>query len=274
MKFDVVIGNPPYQEETGASTSAPIWHKFVDLALKVVTVDGYVALIHPSGWRKGKRTFLSTTLRMRSLQFIYLNLSNYQTGKKLFGVNTTADWYIIKNIPSHTTTVIKDSNNILHTLNLSEIETLPDIIPSNGAVDLTGCNSVNVVYNTAYHTQKAWVSNEKTSSFCHPVVYTLKIDGPSLKYTNDTSHGHFGVPKIILGRGKGKPVLDLSGKYGATEFAYYITAKNDDILKKMYNALLTEDCIKLLRDLGSGDAHNYLKEAVSLLSVNFWKEFC
>lgn len=41
LKFDVVIGNPPYQDESvGDSTQAPpIYHKFMDEAYKVTTND-------------------------------------------------------------------------------------------------------------------------------------------------------------------------------------------------------------------------------------------
>lgn len=48
MKFDIIIGNPPYQEETigdNKGFAPPIYHKFIDNAYKVAEV---VELIHPA----------------------------------------------------------------------------------------------------------------------------------------------------------------------------------------------------------------------------------
>ena len=44
FKFDVVIGNPPYQEEsTGGSTQAPpIYHKFMDEAYKIANRVSFI----------------------------------------------------------------------------------------------------------------------------------------------------------------------------------------------------------------------------------------
>ena len=47
VKFDVVIGNPPYQEEANGSSSKdmPIYHRFMEEAYKV---GGKVLLITPA----------------------------------------------------------------------------------------------------------------------------------------------------------------------------------------------------------------------------------
>ena len=52
MKFDIVVGNPPYQEKKeGHSKSQEMWPFFVKSALKILKDDGTLALIHPPGWR-------------------------------------------------------------------------------------------------------------------------------------------------------------------------------------------------------------------------------
>lgn len=47
MKFDVVIGNPPYQENTGGGRSVAIFDKFIEFGTKVATIS---SLITPSRW--------------------------------------------------------------------------------------------------------------------------------------------------------------------------------------------------------------------------------
>lgn len=57
MKFDVVVGNPPYNKGklSGASGSGnSIWEKFLPTLWNYVSDNGYVCFVHPPEWRTNR----------------------------------------------------------------------------------------------------------------------------------------------------------------------------------------------------------------------------
>ena len=49
MKFDVILGNPPYQSEKGTGTQ-PLWPLFVNKSFGLLSSDGKLAMITPNKW--------------------------------------------------------------------------------------------------------------------------------------------------------------------------------------------------------------------------------
>jgi hypothetical protein len=274
MKFDVELFNPPYGDKTGSAQSTTIWHKFVGKALDLLKPNGILCTIHPSGYRKDASTFRKLFNRMKQYQFEFISLSNYKTGLDIFKENTTCDWYVIKNVEKFKNTVVRGVDGKTIEIDMSKVIALPDsnLDKLNKIADYTKQNSVEILKDTTYHTQRDYISKVKDKTFTHPVVYTLKKDGPTFKYSSRTDLGSFTKPKVILGKGKGMPVLDLEGKIGYCEFSYGITGEKE-YLKKVYKALQTPECIQDLNELGSGDGHNYIRSAVELLRKDFWKNY-
>ena len=78
MKFNAIVGNPPYQVMDGGAgaSSVPIYNRFVDISRKLLPL--YISVIMPSRWMTGGRgldTFRDTMLDDQHLQklFDYFN---------------------------------------------------------------------------------------------------------------------------------------------------------------------------------------------------------
>ena len=51
-KYDIIMGNPPYNSKGITKGGGTFWPKFVKLAFDIVSPNGYITFVHPPGWRK------------------------------------------------------------------------------------------------------------------------------------------------------------------------------------------------------------------------------
>ncbi len=59
MKFDVVLGNPPYQSKD--AKKAKLWFSFLEKGLDLVTDDGYLSYVTPDVWVDSNNTVAKKT---------------------------------------------------------------------------------------------------------------------------------------------------------------------------------------------------------------------
>lgn len=276
MKFDVIIGNPPYQLKVGPGKTEPIWHKFVENAFKYLNTDGYLSFIHPTGWRSPVGKFKATQNLLKSKKIITLSVNDFNEGNRIFGVGTAFDWYVIKNSSEKCLTSVIDSNKITSMVDLLNWEYIPnaEFDKFKSLIASEDDEKIKVLYSrSTYGTDKKNIAFEKDDSFRHSCVYTItKKDGINLVYSNVKTKDHFGIPKVIWTNGLGTyPIVDTKGKYGLTQFAYAI---EDDIqnLENIKTALNSEEFLNLMKYIKFTN-NKYDYKVISTFRKDFWKQF-
>jgi hypothetical protein len=279
-KFDVVLGNPPYQTETGSTRSKAIWPEFVKLAADCTADGGYVTLIHPNAWRLGKGKGLDKLhVHLKDFHMQYLVVGDYDTGKKYFGskVGTTADWYVAQKIKVEggLTTVVSSVDKTVTEVDIKVNKFIPTCNISHCLEFLANEDEETVEYTTGrYHSQKPFYSKEQVGDFKYPVVDSIQQshDGAKLHWSSTDERGDYGVSKAICSNGGGAFAIDDSeGRYGLSQFAYGIvdTPENVPLIVK---ALNSDKFKQLMQDLGAGN-WIYLPNALRLLKKDFYKKF-
>ena len=224
-KFDIIVGNPPYQDNTG-NKGNKLYTKFVELSINnLLKEGGYLLFVHPSLWRQFEHKLGDL---MKSKQIIYLEIHNESDGQKVFSASTRYDWYLIQNINYEYNTCIKDEKGLIYNINISKMKFIPN---SEFDVMLNLISSetkVNILHSeSSYEPRKEWMNSIETKDFKYKCVYSINRQNiPTFKYSSINNKGHFDIPKVIWGGGATGFILDIDGKYGMTQWASAIT---DDI---------------------------------------------
>lgn len=278
MKFDAIIGNPPFQIlKDGNKKSQAIWPKFVEKAFDLCKKNGHVALIHPSGWRDVDGNYKDTQKLLKNKQIEYLEMHDSKDGQKTFGATTRYDWYVAKNCSATKETTIKCQDGTVEKCDISKMEFIPNgmFTEISKLMAKDGEEKVEVMYSrSSYETRKPHMSKEKTDEFCHPCVYTTQKDGTiNLWYSSTKENGHFNTPKVFWSNGAASYVhCDKEGEYGLTQFSYGIHDSVDN-LESIKKAMETDKFISIMNVSALGKSHKYNRKIIAEFRKDFWKEF-
>jgi len=163
MKFDVVVGNPPYK---GDVRCRPLWMKFLEKSINLCETNGFIALITPASWLAPGDSYELIT--SRALQYVSLDIQKY------FDVSSTFSYYIIRNcIPIGVTSVWNGQDEI--DIDFSKIQYLPlSITPltvsiNNKTVNDNSQPKINFIRTSEYHTSN---KDKFTKTGCVTVLHT------------------------------------------------------------------------------------------------------
>jgi hypothetical protein len=281
-KFDIVVMNPPYNNNTGnKGTGHTLWDKFVMKAIeKSLISDGYLVAVHPDGWRNLGKGNDKVKNVLKSKQMLYLELHNTNDGVKTFGVTTAYDYYCLRNTANqgNFNTKIKCTDGTIERADISKMKFIPNgmfdafqkLMPKKGEETVTLLRS-----ESAYAHRKLYMSKEQTEKFKYPVVYLTYKDGSAkFIYSSTNVHGHFGIPKVIWSNGAASsPIVDANGEYGLSEYSFAIV-DNVENLEKIKQAMLNPEFTKLMKYAdGISTMHRYNRKSIELFRKDFWIDF-
>lgn len=275
-KWDLILGNPPYQILVEGNRSRSLWNLFVEKSLNMLQEGGYLSMIHPSGWRNLDGAFKSTQNMMKKYDMIFLKMRNFKSGQDVFGAGIDYDFYCIRktfNQNIQTKIICQDDFELFY--NIKKMEFIPgkNIIKIYSLVAKEDEKKVELLHNCSYHIQKNYVSNETTNKFVYPCVYTVKLSNlPTLKWSSINNKGCFGSSKVIWASGASGVFIDANGEYGLTQFSSAIVDEIEN-LENIKNALTNQKFIEDIMGFrySRGDKYNY--KIISTFRKDFWKEF-
>ncbi len=231
--------------------------------------------------KKNKELTLRVTTKDKTYKLSkdikYLEMHDEKDGKKYFNATTSFDWYVINNVNvlnGNTEIMGWDGNSSEQCVN--NLEFIPNGMFNEilFLVATEGEETVEILSESSYHTQRNFMSKTQNEGFVYPCVYTtLKDDTINLMWSETNSNGHFGISKLIWSNGMASSLqIDLGGQYGLTQFAYAIVdePENLHLIKKVMES---DIFLKLINNcyLSNGDRFN--RKILATFRKDFWRYF-
>lgn len=277
MKFDIILGNPPYQITNGAANATTIWPKFVVRAFDLCKSGGFVSLVHPGSWRGGDPKSRSKDVKQLLTKYntTYINMNDKDQGLDTFKAATSYDYYVCEKVANKgktklvgydkTDTVVTDLAD-WRFLPAGNFDTLSKLFTNKPE------EAVTVIKDYTYPTNntKKPYSKKRDGVYKYPLFYTKTQQGGVKTYWSPVKQDgvHFGQPKVIMSTGTADPYIDWTGEYGLTEWPCAIVAPKEE-LQDIYDALVSPEFNTLLDGCRS-TSHRYEPRIIKSLRRDFY----
>ena len=235
-KFDIIVGNPPYQDspksDISKTSGSVLWDKFVYKSIDLIKYSGYLTLVHPSIWRKpinSKSKIINILDIFKNYNLMYLEIHDIKDGLKTFNAGTRYDFYCFQKNTEYNSTTIKDEEGNITNVDIRTMRFIPNKNINDVLSLIDDNDSISVIFDSSYHASRDYVSDIKDTNHIYEVIHSTPKTGPRILYSSINDKGHFGIPKIIFGEsGINDVIIDMDGKYGMTQGSIGIILEKDD----------------------------------------------
>jgi len=242
IKFDVTIGNPPYQDPD--NDKRMLWNQILDKMAEVTKDDGYIAVVTPSTWLTASTNIHNSYRVFEEKQVEEAVI--FDKDDSPFEEGTTVSYSIIKNSPRQTDTNLyfakysKKTKDLVGAINIAEEKFWPgQLMPINLAIHdkLKPFPKIEFIKSCEFHNQglkkKKRVSDTKSKNF----PYTHHVSAAITRYTSVKFSKHDTWKVMVpLTSTIDKVVIDNNCGHGEDMLSLYVkdegTAKN---IKAIFN---------------------------------------
>jgi hypothetical protein len=270
-KFDVVVGNPPYNKDGVGKGGGVFWKGFVTNALKMIRENGYLLFIHPLGWRKpiGEKASAGDIWE----EFKHYNLVFLKISDKKIPHFPSVDYYVLqKTSVKNNTRVINefetessdehidlyDLTFIPHLINNTVISILHKLFTKPGV-------KFSIIRNQSFQASKA---DETAVGVPHTYMYNVDKQTYIIAYKEykEGIPNYIEKPKIIM--------THTNGNRKAYLYPMYYPMQMGSTAGTMYQLMEEHDNVAaILKFLNSEIIHFLLKISQYSESPNHKNEF-
>jgi len=252
MQFDVVIGNPPYQEGTRADAANKLWPKFVKLGSELVVDGGLLVMITPNSWLtpsadigKGRSGFSIFSNLFKRYHLAYANIDSASIKSKYFPtVGSTFSYFVMNKTSIQAPTTFKTSLGTFN-LNISQHNYLPVILNNESLSIMNKFASIPERFNmiNQSHEVKSDKVNglidsmPKPSEEFHYANYHTSAKGGTYKYTA-VPHSRMTTPKVMISVSGNYLAVPDSGEMGFTGMCITTPTDNPEQVAALFNSKL------------------------------------
>jgi len=254
MKFDVVVGNPPYNppKKGSGSTGNKIWHKFVEIAYSCLQVGGWVAFVTPTTWRHGDFNKRRQHRYAQDLIFERVVL-DWQDAKSYFpmvGHSIGIDWWISG--PGTSVDDLAHKHRLLPSVSCRlQIE-----IINSWLVAMQGdCYEMSIKTNDhrRFNRTRGPVATTSDCVWKHVVTGVKTRDGIFDWY--DTKTDGFDRSKVIIFDSSGpRPFYDVNGETGCGHNAHGYPVSSDKEAREIMQFFESDLCSWMVEQLSEPKA--------------------
>lgn len=254
MKFDVVIGNPPYQDPN--NDKRMLWNQIIDKAVEVTKDDGYIAMVNPTTWLTAK-TNIHNSYKMFEQKQVERAVI-YDKNDKPFEEGTSVSYTITKNAKRQAPTPLYYAQYSTGTeTHVADIDISKDKIwpgqltPMHLAIHsrLQTHKKIKFLKSCEFHNQKLkkkkMVSDTKDAVF----KYTHHVSAAITRYTNTKFSKHDTWKVMVpLTSTIDRAVVDNNCGHGEDMLSLYVTDQQTaDNIKTLFNTQLYKFIGKLYK---------------------------